>query len=109
MCLYGVFIAQQQDSCSRVDRRFKEIIQWITFVRYRANSLRMHPDIDLSVSGVISGRDVAWAKEGFYSKLQKSIFLNQMLNLCSQRFQNGLFTSTAAATERENVGSPERV
>lgn len=77
MCLYGVFIAQQ-DSFSRFDRRFKEIIQWITFVRYRPNSLRMYPDIDLSVSGVISGRDVAWAKEGFYSKLQKSIFLNQM-------------------------------
>lgn len=87
MCLYGVFIAQQQDSCSRFDRRFKEIIiQWITFVRYRPNSPRMYPDIDLSVGGVISGRDVAWAKEGFYSKLQKSIFLNQMLNLCSQRF-----------------------
>lgn len=71
---YGVFIAQQQDPYSSMDRSFKEIIQWITFVSYRPNSLRMYPDIDLSVRRVISGCDVALVEEGFYSKLQKSIF-----------------------------------
>lgn len=74
MCPYGVFIAQQQDWYSSMDRGFKEIIQWITFDSYRPNSLRMYPDIDPHVREVISGCDVALVKEGFYSKLQKSIF-----------------------------------
>lgn len=47
-----------------MDRSFKEIIQWITFVSYRPNSPRRYPDIDLSVRGVISGCDVALVKEG---------------------------------------------